>query len=168
MLTIDLVAHKVIPTAKLPAKINLWRFKGQRIVFTNGCFDLLHQGHIHTLTSAADQGTRLVVGLNSDESVRRLKGDQRPIQDQQTRAIILASLSFVDAVVLFDDDTPLSLIQLIQPDVLVKGGDYQPQHIVGYDVVTAREGIVMVVPYVAGYSTTETLQHIQQVQKDTP
>jgi rfaE bifunctional protein nucleotidyltransferase chain/domain len=161
MITIDLIAHKIIPFDKLSQKIHLWRFKEQRIVFTNGCFDLLHQGHINTLTSAADHGTRLIVGLNTDASINRLKGPDRPIQDQYTRSLILASLSFVDAVVLFDDETPLELIRLIQPDVLVKGGDYKPADIVGYDIVTAREGIVVTVPYIEGFSTTNIIERIQ-------
>jgi rfaE bifunctional protein nucleotidyltransferase chain/domain len=161
MITIDLIAHKIIPFDKLSQKIHLWRFKEQRIVFTNGCFDLLHQGHINTLTSAADYGTRLIVGLNTDASINRLKGPDRPIQDQYTRSLILASLSFVDAVVLFDDETPLELIRLIQPDVLVKGGDYKPADIVGYDIVTAREGIVVTVPYIEGFSTTNIIERMQ-------
>jgi rfaE bifunctional protein nucleotidyltransferase chain/domain len=164
MITIDLIAHKIIPFDKLSQKIHLWRFKEQRIVFTNGCFDLLHQGHINTLTSAADHGTRLIVGLNTDASINRLKGPDRPIQDQYTRSLILASLSFVDAVVLFDDETPLELIRLIQPDVLVKGGDYKPADIVGYDIVTAREGIVVTVPYIEGFSTTNIIERIQPPQ----
>lgn len=161
MITIDLIGHKIIPFEKLSQKIHLWRFKDQRIVFTNGCFDILHQGHIHTLTSAADYGTRLIVGLNTDASIKRLKGADRPIQDQYTRSLLLASLSFVDAVVLFDEDTPLELIRLIQPDVLVKGGDYNPADIVGYDIVTAREGIVVTVPYIEGFSTTNIIQRTQ-------
>lgn len=131
-----------------------WRFKDLRIVFTNGCFDILHLGHIDYLAKAAELGQVLVVGLNTDESVRRLKGGNRPIQDETSRAMLLASLRFVDAVVFFGEDTPYELISLVKPDVLVKGADYKPEEIVGYDVVKDNDGKVVTLEYLEGYSTS--------------
>jgi rfaE bifunctional protein nucleotidyltransferase chain/domain len=131
-----------------------WKFFGKRIVFTNGCFDLLHAGHIASLSQAADFGDILIVGLNSDASVKRLKGEHRPVQTEQNRATILASLYMVDAVVIFDEDTPLEIIKSIMPDVLVKGGDYTPETIVGAKEVMANGGKVEIIPLVPGLSTT--------------
>lgn len=144
----------------------------QKVVFTNGCFDLLHKGHIDYLAQAADWGDRLVVGINSDDSVRRQrKGPHRPVQPLEARATLLAALAFVSAVVPFDEDTPLALIASIQPDVLVKGGDYNPHqtnpeakdYIVGREIVLNRGGEVKVVQLVAGYSTTALLQKIHRL-----
>jgi len=137
-----------------------WRTMGQRIVFTNGCFDLLHYGHLHYLAQARDLADRLVVGLNSADSVRRLKGPHRPINDELTRTHLLAALQMVDAIIVFEEDTPLDLIQLVQPDILVKGGDWKPEQIVGSDLVLARGGQVLSLPFVAGYSTTNIEQKI--------
>jgi rfaE bifunctional protein nucleotidyltransferase chain/domain len=131
-----------------------WRAAGKRIVFTNGCFDLLHYGHLYYLAEAADLADCLVVGLNSADSVRRLKGPHRPINDETTRLHALAAMEFVAAVVVFDEDTPLELIGRVQPDVLVKGGDWRPEQIVGADLVLARGGKVLSLPFVDGYSTT--------------
>ncbi len=131
-----------------------WKFFGKKIVFTNGCFDLLHAGHIASLSQAADFGDILIVGLNSDASVKRLKGEHRPVQTEQNRATILASLYMVDAVVIFDEDTPLEIIKSIMPDVLVKGGDYTPETIVGAKEVMANGGKVEIIPLVPGLSTT--------------
>lgn len=131
-----------------------WRIGGQRIVFTNGCFDLLHPGHLHYLAEARALGQRLVLGLNSDDSVQRLKGAHRPIVPQADRALLLASLLFVDLVVVFDEDTPLELIQHLQPDVLVKGGDYTIDTIVGAQEVLAGGGAVEVLSFLPGYSTS--------------
>lgn len=131
-----------------------WKGKGQRVVFTNGCFDLLHYGHIHYLAQAREQGDRLVIGLNSDASVRRLKGPNRPINEEATRQLMLAALECVDLVVTFEQDTPFELIRLLLPDVLAKGGDYRPEDIVGADIVAAHGGEVKALPYIEGYSTT--------------
>ena len=131
-----------------------WRKQGLKVVFTNGCFDLLHYGHIHYLAQAREQGGRLVIGLNSDASVRRLKGANRPINDEDSRRLMLAALECVDLVVTFEQDTPFELISRLLPDVLVKGGDYRPDDIVGADVVAARGGEVKALPYIEGYSTT--------------
>lgn len=141
--------------------LGVWRFQEKKIVFTNGCFDLLHLGHIDYLAKAKDLGDILVVGVNTDMSVTRLnKGKNRPITDQQSRTTLLASLFFVDAVVLFDEDTPYELIKTVQPDVLVKGSDYEPEEIVGYDVVTAKGGEIKTLDFLQGYSTTLIEQKI--------
>jgi rfaE bifunctional protein nucleotidyltransferase chain/domain len=140
--------------------VSLWKFKKERVVFTNGCFDILHRGHVTYLAKAAGLGTKLIIGLNTDASVRRLKGDSRPVNGERDRALLLASLLFVDAVVFFDTDTPLELICRVQPDVLVKGGDYQPEEIVGHDVVKAKGGEVITIPFVDGYSTTSLLRQL--------
>lgn len=157
MTVLEQVEHKIVSTQQLYYKVNLWRFKDQKIVFTNGCFDLIHLGHIYTLTQAAQHGHELIVGLNSDTSVQGLKGKNRPIQTQQTRALILASFSFVSAVVVFDEETPYNLIAQIMPDVLVKGGDYTKDQIAGADIVEQNGGSVVVVPYLQGYSTSGLL-----------
>ena len=128
-----------------------------KIVFTNGCFDILHRGHVEYLQKAKTFGDKLIVGLNSDASVRRLKGPTRPVQDQESRKIILEALRCVDEVIIFDEDTPYELIQKIQPDVLVKGADYKPEDIVGYDIVKAKGGEVRTVEFVEGHSTSRIL-----------
>jgi rfaE bifunctional protein nucleotidyltransferase chain/domain len=135
-----------------------WRFKEKKIVFTNGCFDLLHQGHVDYLSKAADQGNILIVGLNTDASVSRIKGSGRPVQDEKSRSLILAALRFVDAVVLFDEDTPLELIEFVKPDVLVKGSDYAAEDIVGYDIVKANGGEVITIDFLEGYSTSALIE----------
>lgn len=137
--------------------------EGKKIVFTNGCFDLIHIGHIRYLTEAKKLGDSLVVGLNSDDSVRRIKGPARPITPQNERAEILDALKPVDFVVIFDEDTPLELIKAVQPDILVKGGDYKPNEIVGADFVQQSGGKVVVIPYVEGKSTTNLIQRLKQV-----
>jgi D-beta-D-heptose 7-phosphate kinase/D-beta-D-heptose 1-phosphate adenosyltransferase len=131
------------------------------VVFTNGVFDLLHPGHIEVLDTARREGDALVVGINSDASVQRLKGPSRPVRSTAERAMVLAGLEAVDAVVVFDQDTPLELVRVLAPDVIVKGGDYTPQSIVGADVVTARGGRVVVVPLVGGQSTTSIIEKLR-------
>ncbi|MFZ1688976.1 MAG: D-glycero-beta-D-manno-heptose 1-phosphate adenylyltransferase [Flavobacteriales bacterium] len=142
--------------------LNVWRLKGDRIVFTNGCFDILHRGHVHYLNEAAALGHRLVIGLNSDASVKRLgKSPDRPLNDQESRALVLAALRCVDAVVIFDEDTPLELITALKPDVLVKGGDWEPEQIVGSNVVLANGGQVHSLAFVNGFSTTALVEKIK-------
>jgi D-beta-D-heptose 7-phosphate kinase/D-beta-D-heptose 1-phosphate adenosyltransferase len=148
---------KVLPLDRLLSRVAAWRCAGQRIVFTNGCFDILHVGHIRLLEEARRKGDRLVVGLNSDTSVRRLKGISRPVVGEDERAHVLAALSAVDAVVLFSEDTPLRLIEAIRPDVLVKGGDYTVENVVGAREVRAWGGQVELVPLVANSSTTRLI-----------
>lgn len=145
---------KIMSLVQLVEIRNQWALEHQKVVFTNGCFDILHFGHIHYLADAADLGDKLVVGLNSDSSVRALKGPTRPINDLMTRKALLSGLSFVDAVIVFDEATPLDLIQQLTPDVLVKGGDWKPSQIVGSDWVLQHGGTVESLPFVKGYSTT--------------
>lgn len=152
---IEIVNSKIQDWSMLAETVSKWRKEGQKIVFTNGCFDILHLGHADYLARAADLGTKLVVGLNSDLSVSRLKGAARPITDQKSRGFLLASMSFVDAVVLFEEDTPEKLIELVCPDVLAKGGDYVTTEIVGHDFVTSKGGKVITLPLIEGYSTTD-------------
>ena len=132
--------------------------KGVQVVFTNGCFDILHRGHASYLAQARDLGDLLIVGLNSDQSVRRLKGNSRPINDEYSRALLLASLCVVDYVIAFEEDTPFNLISKLIPNVLVKGGDYTRDNIVGADIVEAHGGSVVTIPFVEGYSTTSILK----------
>lgn len=139
---------------KLDAQCRRWRHNQQTIAFTNGCFDLLHFGHVDYLTKSAMLADRLVIGLNSDASVRRIKGNHRPIQDEKSRSRVISALGCVDAVVLFDDDTPDQLIRMISPDVLVKGGDYTLESIVGASYVMSQGGRVGIIPLAPGYSTT--------------
>lgn len=140
----------------------LWKLKDERIVFTNGCFDILHRGHISYLAAAADLGTKLIVGINSDASVKRLKGTSRPINSFEDRALALAALGFVDAVVEFKDDTPEKLIQLATPNILVKGGDYKIEDIIGANWVAQNGGETIVIPFVQGYSTTNFLNDLKK------
>ena len=158
MTTLVNLQNKILDAEQLRRKLALWRFKQQKIVFTNGCFDLINKGHLHCLSSIADLGQRFIIGLNSDSSVRALKGETRPIQAEETRASILAAFSFVDAVVLFNEATPFNLIQTICPNVLAKGGDYKISEIVGADIVQKNGGEVVLIPYLEGYSTTGILK----------
>lgn len=137
-------------------------FPHQKVVFTNGCFDVLHLGHIEYLLQARKQGDCLVIGLNSDTSVKRLKGENRPINNQNARAIVLAALQFIDFIILFEEDTPLNLITAIQPQVLVKGGDYTIENTVGADVVQKYGGKVIIINFVEGYSSTTIINQIHK------
>jgi len=137
-----------------------WKNNNEKIVFTNGCFDILHFGHIHYLAEARALGDRLIVGLNSAASVKRLKGAHRPINDEPTRLHLLAALQCIDAVVVFEEDTPLELIKIAMPDILVKGGDWKPEQIIGSDVVLANGGQVKSLAFVEGYSTTNIEEKI--------
>lgn len=142
--------------------VNHWQQQGFNVVFTNGCFDLLHKGHILYLEEAADQGDKLIVAINADDSVRKLKGKHRPIKDQDNRALIMAALAFVDLVVVFNEETPLELIEMVSPDVLVKGGDWKPEQIVGSDHVLSQGGSVLSLQFVEGYSTTALEEKIKK------
>jgi rfaE bifunctional protein nucleotidyltransferase chain/domain len=152
---------KILTREQLPARLAEWRAAGRRIVFTNGCFDLLHLGHVDYLEKARNLGDALVVGLNTDASVSCLKPG-RPIQDEHSRSRVLAALGFVDAVVFFGEPTPLELIELVQPDVLVKGDDYTIEGIVGHELVLSSGGQVRTVPLVTGYSTSRIVERIRQ------
>ena len=132
------------------------------LVFTNGCFDIVHQGHIEVLARTGDLGTKLIVGLNSDSSIQKLKNENRPIIQEQSRAILLASFSFVDAVVLFSEQTPINLIRTLLPDVLSKGGDYEIETIVGHEIVQRNGGSIVLIPFVDGFSSTTIIEKIRQ------
>ena len=154
MSRLDNIKSKIYTREQIRAVLNVWRLLEKKVVFTNGCFDLLHLGHIDYLSKAADMGDKLVIGLNSDASASALKGPGRPITDQLSRSVMLASFSFVDAVVIFDEPTPLHLIELVRPDILVKGADYSIEQIVGADLVLQYGGEVKTIEYLSGYTTT--------------
>ena len=153
--------EKIVPRQVALSKIDAWRSTGKKIVFTNGCFDILHVGHIKLLNAAAKEGDKLIVGLNSDASVRRLKGDKRPIVHELQRAILLAGITGVDLVILFEEETPIDLIKAFEPDVLVKGGDYTPETVVGHESVVEGGGKVIIVPLVDGVSTSKVIQSVK-------
>lgn len=156
------ILSKIVRNKKdLRTTLNQWRFKDEKIVFTNGCFDILHRGHVEYLAKAAALGSKLIIGLNTNASVRRLKGENRPINAETARALLLSSLIFTDKIVLFDEDTPLELIRFIQPDILVKGNDYKPEEIVGYDVLKAKGGEVVTIELTEGFSTTSILNKLK-------
>jgi len=157
----DLIPQKILTAEQAVQKTAQWRILGKKISFTNGVFDILHQGHIFSLSQAAKEGDYLVVGLNADVSVKRLKGESRPVNDQDSRALILASLVMVDAVVLFEEDTPLELIKAILPDVLVKGGDYTVEQIAGAKEVIKNGGKVVINPILEGFSTTSLIKQMK-------
>jgi len=148
------VRKKILTRSELLLQVNKWKLNSEVIVFTNGCFDLIHPGHVTYLVQAADQGTKLIVALNTDNSVRKLKGNHRPIIDENGRALVMASFEFVDAVVLFDEDTPENLISEIIPRILIKGKDYQIEEIAGHKTVIENGGQVITIELVPGYSTT--------------
>jgi D-glycero-beta-D-manno-heptose 1-phosphate adenylyltransferase len=151
---LDIVKRKVIDLDQLQHSLYRWRFLSKKIVFTNGCFDILHLGHIDYLAKASDLGDILILGVNSDASTSRLKGPHRPINNEEQRSVLLAALHFIDAVIVFDDPTPLELIKMVRPDVLVKGSDYNLSNIVGADVVQSYNGQVKTIEFLPGYSTT--------------
>lgn len=153
-------SEKVFDLDSISEKVNNWKSKNH-IVFTNGCFDILHLGHIDYLFKASKLGDKLIVGINTDKSIQRIKGENRPIQDEFSRTSILASLSCVDAVVLFHEDTPKQLIELIQPNTLVKGADYEVEDIVGSNFVIANGGSVETIPFLEGYSTSHIINSIK-------
>jgi rfaE bifunctional protein nucleotidyltransferase chain/domain len=160
MTKLDNIKSKIVDSQQAAKIVQQWQGKGDKVVFTNGCFDLVHRGHVEYMAIAANLGQRLVLGLNTDASVKRLKGDLRPLVDEQSRAILLAAFEFIDLIVLFDEDTPYELIKAVQPDILVKGSDYKPESIVGYDIVTARGGKVETIDFVEGFSTTKLVERI--------
>ena len=158
----DMITEKIYDRQSIIDKVKEWKKLGKRIVFTNGVFDLLHKGHIFSLSQAAKEGEILIVGVNADVSVKRLKGDSRPVNDQDARSLLLAALTMVDAVVIFEEDTPQDLITSLLPDVLVKGGDYTLDQIAGAKEVIVNGGKVVINPILDGYSTTAIIQAISQ------
>ena len=158
---ISKVREKIITTDNLVLKVSQWKKNKMKVAFTNGCFDILHLGHLEILTKSKEFGDRLIVAVNSDESVRKIKGKERPINDFQTRSNMLASFSFVDYVVEFSDDTPKKLIQIIKPDFLIKGGDYKKKDIVGNDIVSSYGGETIIIPLIDGLSSTNTINKLK-------
>jgi rfaE bifunctional protein nucleotidyltransferase chain/domain len=154
------IKNKIVSRDGAAAMVNDWKSQGLKVVFSNGCFDIVHAGHVDYLSKARDLGDKLIIGLNSDDSVRRLKGKGRPVQDENARAALLAAFSFVDAVVVFDEDTPFELISTLIPDILVKGSDYSVENIVGADVVLKNGGKVETIDFLEGYSTSSIIDKI--------
>lgn len=159
------IENKILTKERLAKVVSDLKADKKKIVFSNGCFDIIHKGHIDYLAKAKQQGDVLIIGLNSDSSVRRIKGKTRPVQDEDSRSYIMASLFFVDYVVLFDEDTPYNLIKAIEPDVLVKGADYKKEDIVGYDIVTKNNGEVKTIEFLEGHSTTNVIRKIESETK---
>ena len=155
-----LIKSKIVSGIDLTRLLSFYRFRNQKVVFTNGCFDIIHLGHVKYLSQAADLGNILIIGLNSDSSVNKIKGHDRPVLDQKSRALTLAAFSFVNNIVLFDEETPYKLIKQISPDILVKGGDYKPEEIVGYDIVKDYGGEVKILDFIEGYSTSGIIERI--------
>ena len=157
------IAEKIVAEKELLQKLNVWRLLGKTIVFSNGCFDILHAGHIASLTEAAKHGDILIIGVNADDSVKKIKGNNRPVNNEDSRSLLLASLSIVDAVIIFAEETPLEIIKKIQPDVLVKGGDYSIDQVAGAKEIIAHGGRVIINPLKHGFSTTKIIQKIKDI-----
>ena len=155
------IYNKIHNLKDLKIQMERWKQAGNEVVFTNGCFDIIHKGHIEVLARSADLGDKLIIGLNSDKSIQKLKGKDRPIIDEQSRAILLSALSFVDAIILFSEATPLKLISTLIPDVLAKGGDYEIETIVGHEIVQQNGGKVKLVPFLDGFSSTTIIDKIK-------
>ncbi len=164
LLTQELISgtHKILPLSALQARLAQWRQQGLKIGFTNGCFDLVHPGHVSLLEKARARCDRLVVAINSDASVRRLKGESRPVQHEMSRAVVLASLSAVDAVTIFEEDTPQALIEALRPNVLIKGADYRKDQVVGGAFVESYGGEIYLAPIAEGNSTTGIIKKLMQ------
>ena len=160
MKQVKLLQSKITSKSELESQLISWRSHDQKIVFTNGCFDLLHLGHVDYLAKARDLGDRLIIGLNTDASVQELKGPSRPVKDELSRAHILAAMQFVDAVIFFEEETPIDLISWVNPDVLVKGGDYTIEGIVGHEIVLGNGGEVQTIAFVEGYSSSKLIDKI--------
>lgn len=165
MKAVSSIPDKIFTLDGLKHQVRRWQLQNKKIVFTNGVFDILHEGHITSLSEAATHGHVLIVAVNTDASVKRLKGESRPVNNEDSRALLLASLVIVDAVILFDEDTPINLITALLPDVLVKGGDYTLDQIVGAKEVMAHGGEVKIVPVLEGFSTTALIQKMRDTHK---
>ena len=161
MSSLKKIKDKIFDLDSLKNKVTSWKENGHKIVFTNGCFDIMHKGHIEVLSKSSDLGDKLIIGLNSDSSVQKLKGNSRPIIDENSRAIALAALSFVDAIVLFSEEPPINLISTLNPDILAKGGDYEIRTIVGHEIVQKNGGEVILIPFVDGFSSTNIINKIK-------
>ena len=152
---------KIFNIKDLSQIIKKWRFNGDKIIFTNGCFDLIHLGHLEILARSADLGDKLIVGINSDMSIKKIKGNSRPIIKEDSRAKQLAAIEFIDAVILFNEDTPYDLISFINPDIITKGGDYKKNDVIGKELMNKKAGEVVIIPLTQGYSTTSILEKIK-------
>lgn len=161
MKSVQSIPNKIFTLDNLQAQLKRWRLLNKKIVFTNGVFDILHEGHIASLSDAATHGNILIVGVNADASVKRLKGESRPVNNQNSRALVLAAFLITDAVIIFEEDTPYNLITAIMPDVLVKGGDYTIDTIVGAKEVIANGGQVIIAPILEGFSTTSIIERMK-------
>tara|TARA_B100001964_G_C13913275_1_gene456886 strand:+ start:165 stop:656 length:492 start_codon:yes stop_codon:yes gene_type:complete len=153
--------NKISSLEELTSQIKIWKSNNEKIVFTNGCFDILHRGHIELLAKMADLGNRLIIGLNTDKSIKQIKGEKKPIMDEKSRALLLASLTFVDAIILFSQETPIDLITAIKPDFLAKGGDYNINKIVGQKIVQKNGGHVIIIPLTEGFSSSKIINKIK-------
>ena len=162
MKSIQSIPGKIFTPETLQQQLQRWRLQNKKIVFTNGVFDILHEGHIASLSEAALHGNILIVGINADASVKRLKGDNRPVNNEASRALLLASLVMTDAVIIFEEDTPFNLITAVMPNVLVKGGDYTVETIVGAKEVIANGGNVVIAPILEGFSTTSIIEQMKK------
>ena len=158
---LNTLKQKIYSLEDMVSTSKLWKQEGEKIVFTNGCFDLVHSAHITVLAKTADLGDKLIIGLNSDESIKKIKGKNRPIIKEGSRAFLLASLSFVDAVVLFSEENPYNLISKLLPDILAKGGDYQESEIAGSNIVRENGGEVIIIPFIDGFSSTNIIEQIK-------
>jgi rfaE bifunctional protein nucleotidyltransferase chain/domain len=159
----EVIPFKIFTREELVRQVARWRLLGKTISFTNGCFDILHSGHIASLSEAAREGDILIVGVNTDASTKRLKGEERPVNNESSRSLLLASLAIVDAVTLFEEDTPYELIMALLPDVIVKGGDYTFEQMIGAKEVVANGGRVVINPILEGFSTTGIIEKIRQL-----
>ena len=155
------IKNKIISLEDAKIKVNRWKNSGEKIVFTNGCFDIIHRGHIEVLARTADLGDKLIVGLNSDSSIEKIKGENRPIINEQSRAILLSALNFVDAIIIFPEENPLNLISNLMPDILAKGGDYEISTIVGHEIIKENGGEVILIPFVDGFSSSNIINKIK-------
>jgi rfaE bifunctional protein nucleotidyltransferase chain/domain len=162
MQNLEIIKSKILELPELRCKLSIWKFFRRKIVFTNGCFDILHLGHLDYLSKAKHLGDILLIGLNTDDSVRIIKGQNRPVTDQHSRSIFLSSLRFVDGVILFHETTPYNLINEVKPDILVKGSDYKKNDIVGADIVEQNGGKIITIDYLDGYSTTSIIEKIRK------
>jgi len=153
--------NKIYTLDRLMDEINNWKKQNKKIVFTNGCFDLIHLGHVELLARSSDLGDKLIVAINSDESIIKIKGINRPIIEEESRAKQIAALDFVDAVILFNQDNPIEIISLVIPDIITKGGDYKISDVVGHEIVRENNSSVVIIPLTQGYSTTSILDRIK-------
>ena len=158
----EIIKSKICTLNDLKEKVIQWKKDGEKVIFTNGCFDIIHRGHIEVLANTADLGDKLIIGLNTDSSIQKLKGLNRPIIDEESRALLLASLSFVDAIILFAQDNPLNLIKILNPDILAKGGDYSIDTIIGHEIIRKNGGKVVLIPFIDGFSSSKIISKIKE------